>query len=155
MYPPKVEDQEVQTLIRDLAAGGQLPSGAAVRAALSQRYGSRGGVARIYRLLAQERMRVGGTALSPIGIGLVEQENRNLRELLKHQHQREDAHQAHWDREVGQLRDRVRALEALVQQAAANGDVTESVKREVEGAGTRAEQLEVQLRAFGPSTGRR
>jgi hypothetical protein len=155
MYPPKVEDRAVQAVIRDLSQAGQLPTGAAVRTALAERYGSRGGVARIYRLLAQERMRVGGTTLSPIGIGLVEQENRNLRELLKHQRHREDAHQAHWDREVGQLRDRVGALEALVQQTAANGGLTESVKREVEGAGTRAEQLDVQLRAFGPATGRR
>src|SRR5580658_8617435 len=154
MYPPKVEDQDVQAVIRDLAVNGQLPSRAAVRAVLAERYGSRGGVTRIYRLLASERARIGGKALSSIGLGLVEQENRNLRELLKHQRQREDAHQAHWEREVGQLRERVRGLEQLVHQAVASAGVTDSVKREVEGAEIRAGQLEVQLRAFGPAAGR-
>ena len=106
MYPPKVEDKEVLTVIRDLSVGGALPSGAAVRAALARRYGSRGGVTRIYRLLADERTRRGTTALSSVGAALLEQENRNLRELLQHQRQREDAHQAYWNREVGRLRER-------------------------------------------------
>jgi hypothetical protein len=154
MYPPKVEDKEVLTVIRDLSVGGALPSGAAVRAALARRYGSRGGVTRIYRLLADERTRRGTTALSSVGAALLEQENRNLRELLQHQRQREDAHQAYWNREVGRLRERVSALEPVVQQAAARGDVTEALKQDVQGAETRAGQLEVQLRAFGPAANR-
>jgi hypothetical protein len=154
MYPPKVEDQQIKGVIRELTVDGRPPSGAAVRVALASRYGSRGGVTRIYRLLANERERQGGTTLSPVGLGLLEQENRNLRELLQHQRQREDAHQAHWNREVGQLRERVRVLEALVQQAVAAGDLSETLKREVEGAEIRSGQLEVQLRAFGPAAGR-
>lgn len=154
MYPPKVEDKEVLTVIRDLSVGGPLPSGVAVRNALERRYGSRGGVARIYRLLASERARRGTTALSSVGAALLEQENRNLRELLQHQRQREDAHQAHWNREVGRLRDRVSALEPLVQEAAVRGEVSEALKQEVQGAETRAGQLEVQLRAFGPAANR-
>jgi hypothetical protein len=154
MYPPKVEDKEVLAVIRDLSGGGALPSGAAVRAALARRYGSRGGVTRIYRLLASERTRRGTTTLSAVGAGLLEQENRNLRELLQHQRQREDAHQAHWNREVGRLRERVNALEPLVQQAAAHGEVSEALKQQVQGAETRAGQLEVQLRTFGPAANR-
>jgi len=123
MHPPKVEDPEVQALIRELTVGGALPSGAAVRAELARRYGSRGGVTRMYRLLAAERAQHGSSALSSIGVRLLEQENRNLRELLRQQRQREDAHQAHWNRQVGELRERVRALEALVQQAVFSGDV--------------------------------
>ena len=69
MYPPKVEDKEVLAVIRDLSGGGALPSGAAVRAALARRYGSRGGVTRIYRLLASERTRRGTTTLSAVGAG--------------------------------------------------------------------------------------
>jgi hypothetical protein len=154
MYPPKVEDTRVQVLIRELTADGILPSGAAVRAALARRHGSRGGVARIYRLLASERARIGGTQLSPVGAALLEQENRNLRELLQQQRQREDAHQVHWDRQVGQLRERVRALELLVQQAAASGVATDELKRNVQAAETRTGQLEVQLRVFGPAATR-
>jgi hypothetical protein len=155
MYPPKVEDKEVLAVIRDLSVGGALPSGAAVRAALAHRYGSRGGVTRIYRLLASERARRGNTALSAVGAALLEQENRNLRELLEHQRQREDAHQAYWNREVGRLRERVSALEPLVQQAATRAEVTEALKQEVQGAETRAGQLDVQLRTFGPAANRR
>jgi hypothetical protein len=154
MFPPKVEDKEVQAVIRELSVGGSLPSGAAVRGALARRYGSRGGVTRIYRLLASERARRGSTSLSAVGAGLLEQENRNLRELLAHQRQREDAHQTYWNREVGQLRERVSALEPLVQQSAARGEVTEVLKQEVQGAETRAGQLDVQLRAFGPAANR-
>jgi hypothetical protein len=154
MYPPKVEDKEVLTVIRDLSVGGTLPSGAAVRAALARRYRSRGGVTRIYRLLAGERARRGTTPLSAVGAGLLEQENRNLRELLQHQRQREDAHQTYWNRQVGLLRERVSALEPLVQQAAARGEVTEALRQEVQGTEIRAGQLEVQLRAFGPAANR-
>jgi hypothetical protein len=154
MYPPKVEDKEVVAVIRDLCVNGALPSGAAVRAALAHRYGSRGGVTRIYRLLASERARRGASALSSVGAGLLEQENRNLRELLQHQRQREDAHQAHWNREVGRLRERVSALEPLVRQAATGRALTEALKQEVQGADTRAGQLEVQLRVFGPAANR-
>jgi len=154
MYPPKVQDQEVQALIRELTVDGALPSGAAVRAGLARRYGSRGGVTRIYRLLGAESAHRGSTALSSIGVRLLEQENRNLRELLAQQRQREDAHQAHWNRQVGALRERVRALEPLVQQAALSGDLTDALKREVQGTEIRGGQLEVQIRTFGPATNR-
>jgi hypothetical protein len=154
MYPPKVADQEIQLLIGELTVSGALPSGAAVRAELARRYGSRGGVTRIYRLLAAERVRRGSTALSSIGARLLEQENRNLRDLLVQQQQRDDAHQAHWNRQVGELRDRVRALEPIVQQAALAGAVTEALKKEVQGAEIRGGQLEVQIRTFGPASNR-
>jgi hypothetical protein len=154
MYPPKVQDQDVLAVIRDLSANAQLPSGAAVRTVLAQRYGSRGGVTRIYRLLANERARQGATLRSPVGLGLLEQENRNLREMLQHQRQREGAHQAYWSRAVDQLRERVVALEAQVHQALTADAVTETLKREVAAAETRAGQLEVQLRAFGPAPNR-
>jgi hypothetical protein len=154
MHPPKVEDRQVEALIRELTVAGALPSGAAVRAELARRYGSRGGVTRIYRLLAAERTQRGTTALSSISVRLLEQENRNLRELLQHQRQREDAHQAHWNRQVGELRERVRALEPLLQQAALSGTVTDALKKEVQGADIRAGQLEVQIRTFGPATNR-
>jgi hypothetical protein len=153
MYPPKVEDKEVLAVIRELSVGGALPSGVAVRAALALRYRSRGGVTRIYRLLASERAHRGATALSSVGVGLLEQENRNLREQLKHVRQREDAHQVYWEREVGQLRGRVQALESLLQQSASS-EISEALKREVQGVETRAGQLEVQIRVFGPAAGR-
>jgi hypothetical protein len=154
MYPPKVSDEAVLAMIRELAGVGALPSGAAVRGGLQQRYQSRGGVARIYRLLAKEKARLGGTTLSPIAAGLLEQENLNLRELLKAARQREDAHQAHWNREVGWLRERVDALEPLVRQASGGDACGNALRQHVAEAETRAGQLEVQVRTFGPAAHR-
>lgn len=51
----QVTDRQVHDVIRDLAERDGRVSGAAVRAELLRRHGARGGVARIYRLLAQGR----------------------------------------------------------------------------------------------------
>ena len=154
MFPPKVTDDTVLSLIRELAGQGAFPSGAQVRLTLWLRYRSRGGVARIYRLRAAEKARLGTPVLAPIRIGLMEQENRNLREQLRAIRQREDAQQAHWNRTVGQLRERVEALEPLVRHAAASGDVSAAMRREVQEAEIRAGQLEVGIRIFGPASNR-
>jgi hypothetical protein len=154
VYPPKVTDDAVLSLIRELAGQGTLPSGAQLRLTLRQRYQACGGVARIYRLLAGEKARRGTTGLSSISIGLLEQENRNLREQLQVTRQREDAQQAHWNQAVGQLRARVEALEVLVRQAAASGDVNASLRRDVQEAEIRTGQLEVGIRIFGPASNR-
>ena len=45
MHPPRVSTAEVRAVIRELMVGKTLPSGAAVRATLDARFGSRGGVA--------------------------------------------------------------------------------------------------------------
>jgi hypothetical protein len=156
MYPPKVEDEQIRALIHELSVGGKLPSGAALRAALAQRYRSRGGVSRIYWLLGEERKASGSVVSSATDVTqrLLEQENRNLREQLMQLRQREDAHQVYWNREVAQLRERVQALATLLQQAVAAGEVPDALRQEVHGADVRAGQLDVVLRAFGPATGR-
>lgn len=154
MYPPKVRDADVRETIRELIVDGHFPSGAALRAALAQRFDSRGGVARIYRLLAAERMRHASTGPTSVNMRLLEQELSNLRQQLQQSRQRDDAHQAHWSREIAQLRQRVEALEPLVRQAADAGAVSESLRQEVQGAEVRAGQLDVQLRVFGPGSGR-
>jgi hypothetical protein len=51
----QLTDRQVHDVIRDLAERDGRVSGAAVRAELARRHGARGGVARIYRLLAQGR----------------------------------------------------------------------------------------------------
>jgi hypothetical protein len=148
MYPPKVTDQQIIAMIRALSASGTLPSGVAFRAALEVRYRSRGGVARIYRLLDIARGHEAGASTSAIGSRLLDVENQNLRMQLKELYQRETLHQAHWNREVGQLRERLGALEQRVTQTEA---VPDSLRKEVQAAETRAGQLEVLIRAFGPA----
>jgi hypothetical protein len=153
MYPPKITDERIRSVIRELAATGKLPSGAALRTELATRYGSRGGVSRIYRLLAAETQGTLKPAPGQIASRLLEQEVRNLRESLNQARQREDAQQVYWRREIGQLRDRVQALEPLLRQAAAVGEVTDPLRREAQATEVRAGQLDVLLRAFGPATG--
>jgi hypothetical protein len=154
MYPPKVTDQAISSLIRELSSNTELPSGAAVREVLQLRYGSRGGVARVYRLLANERSRLGSTALSSIESRLQEQENRSLREQLQALRQREDAQQLYWARQVAQLRERVASLETLVQQAASTGPITAELRHDIDQTATRSDQLGVMIRAFGPASHR-
>jgi hypothetical protein len=154
MYPPKVQDEQIRSLVQELTIDGKPPSGAAVRAALASRYGSRGGVTRIYRLLAQQSPREVATPMSAVTSRLLEVENQNLREQLQHLRQREDAHQVHWRRVVGELWQRLRTLESLVSQAAAAGEITEALRQDVQAAEIRAGQIDVLLRAFGPGANR-
>jgi hypothetical protein len=148
MYPPKVQDEQIRALIRELSADGKPPSGAAVRAALASRYGSRGGVARIYRLLAGEYPRATQGPWDAVRLGLLEVEVRNLRDQLQLARQREHAHQAHWTRRVGQLLDHVSALHTSVSQAAATGVISEALVRELQAAELEAGQLSTLIRAF-------
>ncbi len=152
MFPPKVSDEAICGVIRELTARGTFPSGAAVRRALGTRFGSRAGVARLYKLLDAERARFSPAPASAIGSRLQEQELRNLREQLARLHEREDQHQAYWTRQVEQLRQRTAALERLIADAAAT--LPQSVQQQLRETETRTGQLEVALRVFGPATGR-
>ena len=153
MYPPKVQDEDVRHVIRDLMIDGRLPSGAAVRAEIGKRFKSRGGVARIYRLLAAQRppQVLDHSTLSPAGVRLLQLENQNLREQLQQAGERERAHQAYWTREVRQLWEHVGALEALVTQAANSGEISAALTQRVQAAELRAGRLDVLIRAFGPA----
>jgi hypothetical protein len=144
MYPPKVSTADVRAVIRTLSAGTALPSGAAVRAALHARYGSRGGVSRIYRLLADERRR-----LAP---PLVQGDRESLREQLQamqgraeRAEERELAHQDRWAIEIDQLRQKVAALEPLAHQARIDRENNERLRQQLQSAERRAALLEQQL----------
>src|SRR5579862_6998850 len=106
MHPPRVSDSEVRATIRGLTVDSALPSGAAVRAALAARFDSRGGVARIYRLLSEERRRL-QPVLEPGSAPALQTELLLLREKLARAEEREDAHQARWAEEVDRLRQQV------------------------------------------------
>lgn len=152
MYPPRVSTPEVRALIRQLTRGTQLPSGAAVRAALQTQFGSRGGVARIYRLLAEERLRL----VPPPQLGSIEAlqlELRVLREKLTRAEEREDAHQLRWAAEVDRLRLTVATLEPLVQQANAARASIDLLRHQLRAAEQRAASLEQQLMAVLEQSG--
>lgn len=155
MYPSKVSDREICRLIRELSKAGRVPSGAELRSQLSRRYGCRGGVARIYRLLAAESRELEKDAPSGIAARLLEQENRQLKEEVKTLLEREQTHQAFWTQKVDALSRRASALGSLLEQAASTGVVTEAMRRQWEAVDLDAARLEVLLRAFGPGSASR
>jgi hypothetical protein len=103
MYPARVSDAHIRAIIAELTVGSVLPSGAAVRAVLAARFNSRGGVARIYRLLSGERTRL-QAGLEAGSVQALQAQLLTLRERLARAEQREDAHQARWAEEVDRLR---------------------------------------------------
>lgn len=107
-----VGDEQVRAVIGELRAAGARVSGARVRRELARRYGSRGGVERIYRLLRES---AAATPAVPADLAArlatVEAELTALRAerdaaleraaLAEH---REDAHQLKWAQEIDRLR---------------------------------------------------
>lgn len=152
MHPPRVSNAEVRAVIRELMVGKTLPSGAAVRATLDARFGSRGGVARIYRLLADERRRL----TPPPEAGSVEalqRELQSMRERAERAEDRERAHQTHWAGEVDRLRMKIQALEP--HHGRMSGEGSDLLRHQLHAAEQRAARLEEQLMAAlapsGPS----
>ena len=143
MYPAHVSDLTVRSLIKELTQGECLPSGAALRAALRQRYGSSGGVTRIYRLLAQARPK----PVSPAAVdrAKLESELRSLRHSAQLAEHREQVHQTRWAQEVDQLRQRVTVLEPLAVQATRALENAELLRRQLYAAHVRIAALEQEL----------
>jgi len=141
---PRVSNAEVQAVIRALMVGKSLPSGAAVRVALHARFGSRGGVTRIYQLLAEERAQL----TPPPEAGSVEalqHELKAMRGRAERAEEREKVHQRRWAEEIDQLRLKVVALESFAQQARAARESSEFLRRQLQAAEQRASALEQQL----------
>jgi hypothetical protein len=144
MHPPHVSDHAIKHLIRELMVGNQLPSGARLRSALKARFGSPGGVARIYRLLANARAATSPDA-SRNAAAALEREVVSLRKALKLADHREQAHQSRWASEVDQLRQQVATLEPLALQARTALDHAELLRRQLHAAHMRIAALEEQL----------
>jgi hypothetical protein len=144
MHPPRVSDAEVRTVIAELMVGAILPSGASVRGRLQERFGSRGGVARIYRLLSEERIRRTAPP-DPGSLEALQEELQTLREKLKRTEEREDVHQARWAEEVDRLRLQVAQLEPIAKQARDAGQLNELLRHQLQAAERRISAMEQQL----------
>ena len=144
MHPPRVSNAEVRAVIRELMVGKILPSGAAVRAALNARFGSRGGVERIYRLLADERQRLTPMP-EPGSVEALQRELQAMRERAERAEHREQVHQTHWAEEVDRLR--IQALGPLAHQGRMAGEGSDLLRHQLHAAEQRAARLEEQLMA--------
>ena len=141
-------------MIQELRVGKTLPSGVAVRATLEARFGSRGGVARIYRLLADERRRLTPPP-EPGSVEALQRELQTMRERAERAEDRERAHQTHWAQEVDRLRMKLQALEPHARHGRMTGEGSDLLRHQLHAAEQRAARLEEQLMAAlapsGPS----
>jgi hypothetical protein len=144
MYPPHVSDQAIHATIRELMEEGRLPSGAKLRAVLKARFGSPGGVSRVYRLLSNTRTRLAAPRIAPAA-EVLEGELRAVRERAERAEKREEAHQTRWAMEVDQLRMKVAMLEPLAHEARAAQEAALLLRRQLQAAEARVAALEQQL----------
>jgi hypothetical protein len=144
VHPPRIGDGEIRALIRELAADKALPSGASLRATMFTRFGTRGGVARVYRLLEFERSQ----SNPPVPTGsteLLEQELRSAQSRAERAEQREEVHQSRWAEDLDRLRRKIAALEPLAHQARAAQDTNELLRHQLRAAEFRISTLQQQL----------
>ena len=145
MYPPHVTDADIQTLISELAVEERLPSGALLRAVLKQRFGSPGGVTRIYRLLSNARSKKNSVVRKVEAAEVLERELQQMRERAERAEQREETHQSRWAAEVDQLRLQVETFKPLALHARQALDSVGLLKRQLQAAEARIAMLEQQL----------
>jgi hypothetical protein len=144
MYPTRVSDQLIRRVIDELSVEECLPSGALLRSVLKQRFGSPGGVARVYRLLSEARRKQAPPR--PLEAAeVLEVELKAMRERAERAEQREEAHQTRWAVEVDQLRQKVALYEPLVGQARAAVESVGLLRRQLQAAEARIAALEQEL----------
>ena len=105
MRPPLISEELIKAAIREAAAQSGRVTGVAVRAILARRHGNRGGVARIYRVIAasqQAAHQVAPALHRPLTSSESQQAAIERANLAEH---REQVHQSHnqLDRYVLQL----------------------------------------------------
>ena len=143
MYPPKISDRQILSVIEELSTSANLPSGASLRAALASRFGSRGGVSRVYALLEQARRQRRATpefATEPAREEVV-----LLRAQLALAREREESDQRRWAEEVDRLRIKVAALEPLAHQSQRLRETADLLQRRLQAAESLAGRLEAEL----------
>ena len=117
--PPLLSEESIRAAVRELVARNERVTGVAVRALLAARYGARGGVARVYRLVREAQRAPRAPAAA--GHRPASDESREAAiaraDLAE---ERERVHQQRWARETDALRMRV----AEAEQAARDADGT-------------------------------
>jgi len=115
MRPPLLTEESIRAAIREVAASGERVTGVAVRSLLAARYGARGGVARVYRLVHEAERAPRGAALAP-SVGPVASDESRAAAIARADlaEERERVHQQRWARETDALRTRLATAEQAV-----------------------------------------
>jgi hypothetical protein len=141
---PQLTTSQVRAVLRQLTVGERLPSGAAVRAELKRQFGSPGGVTRIYRLLAEERVRLEPPRPRDES-EVLRRELALMTERATRAEFREEAHQRRWAEEVDRLRRQVDAFEPLRKQAEIAVESCKLLRHQLQAAEMRASTFERRL----------
>ena len=146
MRPPILSEQSIRAAIRELGSSGDRITGVAVRELLLARYGARGGVARIYRVLnesrSEERERRTRTGEPAASRSEESRETAVARaDLAEH---RERAHQERWARETDALRARLATAELGAREVDAGRRRVTELARALASAQARIAELERQ-----------
>jgi hypothetical protein len=147
--PPLLSEQMIRAAIRELAGREQRITGVAVRELLSARYGARGGVTRIYRVLNAARADDRDRSDRPLDAAqlIPSSESREAAiaraDLAEH---RERAHQERWARETDALRARLAVAEAASRDAEASKRRIVELARALASAQARIAHLELMPR---------
>jgi hypothetical protein len=147
--PPRLPDLAILELIQELRGRRAVLTGTQLRAELQRRFGVRGGVTRIYRLLNEAT--APRPAPSPASLATAESPDPQSElaaalERARLAEYREEHHQARWAGEIHQLREQVRALSHAAHRLPILEAELQDRSRELAAAYRRIADLEAQLR---------
>lgn len=150
MRPPLLSEDAIRSAVRELTASGERVTGVAVRQLLAARFGARGGVARIYRIV-RETQRLPRPAATLRTAGRISDESREAAiaraDLAE---ERERVHQQRWARETDALRTRLAKAEQDAREAELARQRVAELGRALASAQARIETLEQALEQRSP-----
>jgi hypothetical protein len=147
--PPRLPDTAILELIQELRGQHAVITGTRLRTELERRFGSRGGVSRIYRLLREAtapRPAPASSSPAPPTSPDPPSELAAALERARLAEHREEAHQARWAGEIHQLREQVRTLHRAAHRLPLLEAEIQDRSRELAAAYRRIADLEAQLR---------
>ena len=150
--PPRLPDATILALIDELRGQHAVLTGTTLRAELARRHGLRGGVTRIYRLLAQATAPRAAAAPAPpsptkrTGHHDLQAELAAALERARLAEYREEAHQARWANEIHELREQVRTFKEAARRTPILESELRDRSRELAAAYRRIADLESHLR---------
>lgn len=132
----KVSDEQIRAVVAELRERGAKVTGARVRRELDARFGARGGVTHIYRVLRE------APSVAPAEVVALQEELAKARQRAELAEEREDAHQLMWAKEVDALRQRVQELEHTQTEATRWQDAYQRMAIELRAAEMRMAAME-------------
>ena len=146
--PPRLPDAAILALIDELRGQQAVVTGTRLREELAHRFGFRGGVTRIYRLLAQATTPHPAPPRPAPAAGSegLHAELAAALERARLAEYREEAHQARWANEIHELRDQVRTFKEAARRLPLLEAELQDRSRLLAAAYKRIADLESQLR---------